>query len=131
MVMLMLFKILNIRFDMNLSDLLRGLQKSMDITAEEIQVLSQQELIFKDEDMIFEALPEMDEVLAEKALKGESVTISPPLTVNQTTATEKISIRLPHWVLETFKQMAEARGVKYQTYINQILSHCAAGYAPF
>lgn len=123
---------------MNLKAKLQALMASMDTMEEEVQrnasvelVFPHEELILTDQLMVFEDLPDLCEVLADQAARGESVTISPPLTVNQTTATEKISIRLPHWVLETFKKMAEARGVKYQTYINQILSHCAAGYAPF
>lgn len=123
---------------MNLKVKLQALMASMDTTEEEVQrnasvelVFPHEELIFTDQPMVFEDLPDLCEVLADQTARGESVAVSPPLKDSQTTSTEKISIRLPHWVLETFKQMAEARGVKYQTYINQILSHCAAGYAPF
>ena len=52
-----------------------------------------------------------------------SVTLSPPLTINQTTYSEKISIRIPRSILATLKQRAKEHGMKYQTFINMILAH--------
>lgn len=38
-----------------------------------------------------------------------------------TSASEKISIRLPHWVLDHFREEAERTGCRYQTLISQAL----------
>jgi predicted DNA binding CopG/RHH family protein len=47
---------------------------------------------------------------------------SPPLKPNQTTSTEKISIRIPRYILEYFREQSKNKGVGYQTLINMQLN---------
>lgn len=65
-------------------------------------------------------LPSIDEVL-----KTSQATLSPPSTVGQTLYSERISIRIPRWILAEIKKRAATEGEKYQTYINLILSQHA------
>ena len=68
-----------------------------------------------------EDLPSMDEVL-----QASPVTLSPPLTINQTLFTERICIRINRAVLAILKQKAAEHGVPYQTFINLLLAQNAA-----
>jgi predicted DNA binding CopG/RHH family protein len=69
----------------------------------------------------FEDLPSIDEIL-----KVSPVKLSPPLTAGQTHYSERICIRVNRGILAELKKRAEARGERYQTYINQILAQHAA-----
>lgn len=79
------------------------------------------DLVVDDPALVLEDLPSMEEVL-----RTSRVTLSPPLTINQTTFTDRICIRINRAVLATLKQRAEARGLRYQTFINQLLAQQAA-----
>ena len=65
--------------------------------------------------------------LLERAANGDTP-LSPPLKPNQTTGSEKISLRIPHHVLSKIKAQAFQSGEPYQTYINQILDMHASKY---
>ena len=73
------------------------------------------------EELRFDDLPSIDEIL-----KASPITLSPPLTAGQTPYSERICIRVNRGVLYELKKRAEARGERYQTYINQILAQHAA-----
>lgn len=73
------------------------------------------------EDLVFEDLPSIDEVLRSNPM----VTLSPLPTVGQTLYSERISIRIPRWLLEEIKKRAAAEGEKYQTFMNSILAQYA------
>lgn len=73
-------------------------------------------------------LPSIDELLANSESNRWPLVISPPLTANRTLYSQKISIRIPHYLLDTLKAQAAARGMPYQTFINLILGAYANGY---
>lgn len=68
-------------------------------------------------DMIFDDLPDIDELL-----RTSPTTIWEPMTAGQTLFSQRISIRIPRGVLLEIKKRAAANGERYQTYINQILA---------
>lgn len=122
----------------NKSGVLNVLRWSMDVTSEEIAEMDKQNVAHYEEmmkepvvEMVFEDLPDLSKLLAAQEARGESIAISPPPRGNQTLYSEKISIRINQEVLDTMKKMADACGMKYQTYINQLLAHFAAGHVAF
>ena len=50
------------------------------------------------------------------------VVLGEPLTASKTLYSEKISIRIPRYVLEALRAQAATTDTPYQTYINYILS---------
>lgn len=85
----------------------------LDVPVEEIDIL----LI----EFVFEEMPEVDDLL--------SATPTVPwvaMTAGQTLFSERISIRIPRWLLLEIKKRAAASGERYQTYINLILAQHAA-----
>lgn len=78
------------------------------------------------EELVFEDLPSMDEVLERnQVLNVNEVTLSPPQTAGQTPYTERISIRIPRWLLAELRRKAAERGLPYQTFINEVLAQHA------
>lgn len=70
--------------------------------------------------MEFEDGPSIEEVLRMPTV------LSPPPTAGQTAFSERICIRINSSVLARLKQMAAEQGVRYQTFINQLLALHAA-----
>lgn len=79
------------------------------------------DLDIQNEELILEDLPSMDEVL-----KNSQAMFSLQPTAGQTPYSERICIRINRGVLAEIKKRAEARGVRYQTFINLLLTQCAA-----
>ena len=71
--------------------------------------------------MEFEDGPSIDELL-----RTTPTVLSPPPTVGQTAFSDRICIRINSGVLARLKQMAAEQGVRYQTFINQLLALHAA-----
>ncbi len=69
------------------------------------------------EELELEDLPSMEEVLREFP-----VMLSPPPTAGQTLFSERISIRINRSVLAELKKRAAAVGMRYQTFINLLLT---------
>ena len=68
-------------------------------------------------EFVFEEMPEVDD-----SLSATPTVPWVPMTAGQTLFSERISIRIPRWLLLEIKKRAAASGEKYQTYINQILA---------
>lgn len=71
-----------------------------------------------------------DEFMNDALQNSKPLAISPPRTINQTSGTEKISIRIPHSILTTIKEKAAARAIPYQTFINLLLVSYVTGQQP-
>lgn len=78
-------------------------------------------------DLELNDLPSIDDLLANHEADKVQLVLTPPPTTNRTLYSQKISIRFPHYLLDTLKAQAEARGMPYQTFINLILRTYATG----
>ena len=85
-----------------------------------------------DLDILFPVLElELDDIPdADESLFASPVTLSAPLTINQTLYSERICIRINKAVLAILKQKAAERGTRYQTFINMLLAQHAATCTP-
>lgn len=71
--------------------------------------------------------PSLDEIYVYiEANAGVTITSS-PLNARDTLYSNKISIRIPHYVLTEIKLKASEMGLPYQTLINVILNEYVAG----
>lgn len=73
-----------------------------------------------DEKLIADQLDMTLEEMMERDAKTPKFII-PPLKPNQTKGTEKISIRIPRWLLATFRAESARTGKGYQTLMNEKL----------
>ncbi len=71
--------------------------------------------------MEFEDGPSIDELL-----RTAPAVLSPPPKAGQTAFSERICIRINSGILAELKKRAAEQGVRYQTFINQILAQHAA-----
>lgn len=69
-----------------------------------------------------------EQIMSDELLTSRPLAISPPRTINQTSGTEKISIRIPHAILAEIKDKAAARATPYQTFINLLLASYVNGH---
>jgi uncharacterized protein (DUF4415 family) len=81
-----------------------------------------QGLNFEDADFKTEIDDLNFEELLEYIANSPPPPISPPLKPNQTWSTEKISIRVPRYILDHFRAESDRLGLGYQTLMNQQLS---------
>lgn len=80
------------------------------------------DLVFSEEDLTSELLNLNFEQLMKHIANSPSLTVNLPLKPNQTWGTEKISIRVPRYILNHFRAEALKTSMGYQTLINMQLN---------
>lgn len=80
------------------------------------------ELNIDDADLTLEIADMSFEELLQHIANAPPLVVSAPLKPNQTWGTEKISIRVPRYILDHFREEAIRTGIGYQTLINMQLN---------
>lgn len=80
------------------------------------------EIVFSESDLSSEVDNLSIEEINELIRKSPPSIVSQPLKPNQTLGTEKISIRVPRYILDHYRAEAVRIGMGYQTLINQQLN---------
>lgn len=80
------------------------------------------ELVFSEDDLTLKIADLTFDELMEHIANSPQSPISQPLKPNQTLGTEKISIRIPRYILDHFRAEAIRTGTGYQTLINMQLN---------